>query len=203
MAGIQAVVFDLYGTLISITKRTDPYARLFFESGMRNDERFRQARRISLTEDLTLAELVEKILPGSAMDLSAYEQEIALERASTRLYPETEEVLEGLKARGFRLGLISNLASPYKRSFFDLGLQDYFDEVIFSCDAGWRKPEPGIYRMMLNRLDIDPCRTLMTGDKVPADVEGPRAVGMRAVHLDRKNASPGSIATLEGVFRYL
>ncbi len=57
--------------------------------------------------------------------------------------------------------------------------------------------------MMAKRLDISPSTALMTGDQIEKDVLGPKAVGMHAVHLDRKGKTPGSIATLEGVFDYL
>ncbi len=75
--------------------------------------------------------------------------------------------------------------------------------MLFSCDVGLTKPDSRIYQMMTDRLNINPQQALMTGDKVHADVDGPRAIGMRAVHLDRSNATSNSILTLDGVFDYL
>ena len=108
-----------------------------------------------------------------------------------------------LKEQKIQLGLISNLASPYKSPFFDLGLNDYFDEVLFSCDIGLRKPDQLIYQKMMERIGINPAQSLMTGDKVHADVDGPKSIGMNAVHLDRSNNSSESISSLKGVFQYL
>ena len=102
-----------------------------------------------------------------------------------------------------KLGLISNLASPYRKPFFDLGLDIYFDEVLFSCDVGLTKPDPKIYQTMIDKLNINPEQALMTGDKVHADVDGPKAIGMRAIHLDRFKKSSNSISTLDRVLNLL
>lgn len=204
MAEIQAVVFDLYGTLIYLADETKPYARLFTEMGLQTSEEFRQARRIALTEDFAnLTDLVKRIKPNTEIDLLQYEKEIKEERASALLYPETRSVLDNLRKKDLRLGLISNLASPYKLPFFELGLNEYFDEVVFSCDVGLRKPDLGIYQKIVEKLGIDHSKALMIGDKVHADVDGPKSIGMNAVHIDRRGTSPNSISTLEGVFQYL
>ena len=204
MANIQAVVFDLYGTLIYLANETKPYAILFANLGLQTPEEVRQARRIALTEDFEdVARLVRRIKSNAQVDFASYQQEVEKERASASLYPETRAVLDKLKEQEIRLGLISNLASPYKSPFFNLGLNEYFDEVLFSCDVGLIKPDSRIYQKMIERLGINPAQTLMTGDKVHADVDGPRSIGINAVHLDRTNNSSKSISSLEGVFQYL
>ena len=204
MANIQAVVFDLYGTLIYLANETKPYAILFANLGLQTPEEVRQARRIALTEDFEdVARLVRRIKSNAQVDFASYQQEVEKERASASLYPETRAVLDKLKKQEIRLGLISNLASPYKNPFFNLGLNEYFDEVLFSCDVGLIKPDSRIYQKMIERLGINPAQTLMTGDKVHADVDGPRSIGINAVHLDRTNNSSKSISSLEGVFQYL
>ncbi|MCK5630588.1 MAG: HAD family hydrolase, partial [Nanoarchaeota archaeon] len=148
-------------------------------------------------------DLVKKIKPDMQINLKPYQQELEKEIASAKLYPESREVLEELRKKNIKLGLISNLASPYKEPFFEFGLNEYFDEVLFSCDVGLRKTNPKIYQKMIKNLNINPSQVLMTGDNVRADVDGPRSIGMNAIHLDRRNASLNKISTLEGVFQYL
>ncbi len=204
MADIQAVVFDLYGTLIYLADETKPYARLFRDIGLQLVEEFRQARIIALTEDFdNLTGLVSRINPNAHTDVQAYETEVQKELSSAMLYPETRSVLEELKKKDMRLGLISNLASPYKKPFARLGLDEYFDEVLFSCEAGLKKPNPKIYQKMLDSLGIGPSLALMTGDKTHTDVYGPKSIGMQAIRLDRDNHSSDNINTLEGIFHYL
>lgn len=204
MATKKAVVFDLYDTLLYNRINNRPYYRLFAELGMQGNEGLSGAYRIALTENFdSLSALVERIKPGANIDLRGYEEEIETEIASASLYPETRNVLGELKARNVRLGLISNLATPYKRPFFELGLDAYFDKIVFSCDIGFRKPECEIYGRMLADISMEPQFVLMTGNNARDDVNGPRSVGMESVHLDRKNGSLGSIRTLEGTFLYI
>jgi len=201
---IEAVVFDLYGTLLYLAEESRSYAKLFFSIGLQTPEELSKARRICMTEDFdNLSELVERIKPNLRIDFQIYQDEVEKERASAALYPETKEVLERLRERNIKLGLISNLASPYKKPFFDLGLNAYFDGVLFSCDAGLRKPDPEIYQMMIETIKIDPAYVLMTGDKIHTDVDGPKSAGMKAVHLNRKDKSADSIETLREIFQYL
>ncbi len=204
MANIQAVVFDLYGTLMYLAHETRPYARLFADIGLQTPQEWRRARRIALTNDFdNLAELVKKMRPDANLDLEQYEREIEKECESASLYPETIKVLDRLREQEIRLGLISNVASPYKKPFFDAGLGEYFDEVLFSCEVGLKKPNPEIYQKIVEGFRTDPEQILMTGDNVHADVIGPRSIRMNSVHLDRKNKSQGSIPSLEDIFQYL
>jgi len=199
---IKAVIFDLYGTLI-YNKDTNSYLRLFFELGL-SPEEMKQARKIALTEDFAdLSELVKRIKPAAAIDLQSYEEEVAAGISSARTFPETYEVLEALQKRYLQLGLISNVASPYKKCFFDLGLEKYFDTVIFSCEAGLRKPDPRIYERAIKELGLEPAQTFMIGDKLHCDVDGPAAIGMKATLIDRENKYHFSIQSLGGIFRYL
>ncbi len=204
MSDTQAVIFDLYGTLLYLARETKPYARLFADLGLQRPEELKVARHIALTENFDyLTALVQRIKPNgefSSIDFVSYQQEVEEERASATAYPETRDVLEKLGDRKLKLGLISNLASPYCKPFFDLGLDIYFDEVLFSCDVGLTKPDSRIYQLMTDKLNVKPEQAFMAGDKVHADVDGPKAIGMRAVHLDRSKSLSNSISTLDGVF---
>ncbi len=84
-----------------------------------------------------------------------------------------------------KLGLISNLAAPYKEPFYRHNLAAYFDATLFSCDVGVRKPEPEIYLRMAKALSISPASAVMVGDSRRSDYEGAKAVGMEAVLLRR------------------
>ena len=200
---IKAVIFDLYGTLI-YNHDTNPYGRLFVQLGLSPDE-MRLAKRIAMTEDFTdLTELVSRIKPGAKIiDLTSYEQEVAAGISSARTFPETYEVLEALQKRDLQIGLISNLASPYKKSFFDLGLEKYFASTIFSCEVGLRKPDPKIYERAMQDLKLEPAQAFMVGDTLHSDVEGPISMGMKAILIDRSNKYTFSIQSLTGIFRYL
>lgn len=163
----------------------------------------KQAREIALTEDFAdLSGLVKRIKPDADLNLQPYEDEVTKEAESAVLFPETKRVLGELQERNFRLGLISNLASPYKKPFFDLGLESYFERTLFSCEVGLLKPDVRIYQRILQEMKLSPFQTFMVGDKINCDVDPPKSVGMNAIIIDRNNQYQPSIKSLEGIFQY-
>jgi putative hydrolase of the HAD superfamily len=105
--------------------------------------------------------------------------------------------LAELRARGLRLGLVSNAFTPgplMRRTLAGLGLAGYFDAVVFSSEVGVRKPDSRIYRTVLDALEARPEEAVFVGDRLHEDVEGPRALGMRAVlsHEYRQESPAGA-----------
>ena len=101
------------------------------------------------------------------------------------LFEDSLPTLIKLKGKGIKTGLISNLASPYKRPVKDLGLEKYFDVIVFSCDEGVAKPDASIYKFALEQLGSSSAEALMIGDSYRSDVEGALTVGMTGVQLVR------------------
>ena len=96
-----------------------------------------------------------------------------------------------LRERCIKIALISNLASPYRKAFHNLELEQFFECVIFSCDVGLAKPNPEIYRLVLERLNVDANSVIMVGDKHRADVDGPMTCGIRGFLINRDGESSG------------
>ena len=111
------------------------------------------------------------------------------------IYPEVGEVLAELRRRGFALGLISNWDERLPRLLDGLGLASLLDVVVYSQEVGAEKPHQRIFTTMLGRLELPPTRVLHVGDRRRQDVEGARAVGMRALLLDRRGTG-GALADL-------
>jgi len=200
----RAIIFDLYDTLLHLEHTTRPYARLIAALSLIGEADMRRARAIALTEEHpSLDSYVKRVSPSATIDLSAFERSIDAELASARNYPETINVLALLRSRIPYLGIITNIATPYKAPYYACGLSEYLPDVLFSCAAGMMKPDPRMYSTLLERWGVAPSDALMIGDSVRCDVEGPKAIGMRAVHLDRKGIIPATIATLDGVFQFL
>ena len=57
------------------------------------------------------------------------------------------------------------------------------DACVLSYAVGHAKPERAIYGVVCDRLGLPPDRVLFVGDTPSADVDGPRAYGMRALHV--------------------
>ncbi len=98
--------------------------------------------------------------------------------------PEVEEVAAALRARGLKLGLVSNyctLPSIVRLHPQRYGLLPLVDEAIFSCELGLRKPHPSIYQRVLDRLGVAPEAAVFVGDRLREDVQGPQSLGMRGI----------------------
>jgi HAD superfamily hydrolase (TIGR01509 family) len=198
---IELVVFDMYGTLVQIGDNRRPYHKLLRDLNLTKDE-IRLASMFALTESFSsFSEYVRKVRTGIS-GIKCYEDDIAAEVASVNLFPDAISTLEGLRDKGIAVGLISNLASPYVKPFFDLGLDKYVDFPLFSCNVGLRKPDERIYERMLSHFGIEPHKALMIGDNPNSDVVVPKSLGMNSVLLDRagkSNFSP-KVSSLAGIF---
>ena len=93
----------------------------------------------------------------------------------TRVLAWTDE----LRAAGIRTGLLSNLPLPLAEALRAApGFLDHFDQVTFSCEFGFIKPHPEIYRKAIEELQIAPAEGLFIDDR-PQNIEGALAVGLR------------------------
>lgn len=205
MPNYEAVVFDLYDTLVYFISRTKPLHRMITDLKL-TPEQIQNAGYIATTQNFnSISEFASVLKPDHELYIPAYEKDLEEELKLVVVYPETIKTLERLRKEKIKLGLISNLGTPYKKPFFDLHLNSFFDEIVFSCDAGFRKPEPQIYHAMLKKLNLPAEKIIMTGDNFSADVEGPKTAGMDAVLLDREKKSPQmqSIGSLEEIFDYV
>ena len=104
------------------------------------------------------------------------------------LYPDCRETLEGLRERGYRLGVLSNFDSRLYDVLANLGIEALFEQVFISWRIGVAKPDPLIFRAALKAMGIAPCRSLHVGDSAAEDIEGALNVGMHAVLLDRSGS---------------
>ena len=101
------------------------------------------------------------------------------------VFPESRGVLEALRPR-VRLGMITNGASDIQRAKIDGShLADYFDAILVSGEEGFGKPKPEIFRLAIDRLEVDEASAVMIGDSLPRDIAGAASVGMRSVWINR------------------
>lgn len=103
-----------------------------------------------------------------------------------RIYEEVPEMLEALANAGHRLGVVSNWDSRLPRILKLLGLDAAFETVVVSHLEGVEKPDPGLFRIALERMGIDASEAFHVGDRPDNDLAGARAAGIDAVVVDRE-----------------
>jgi 2-haloacid dehalogenase len=203
---IRAVVFDLGGVLIDWNPR-HLYRRLF-DGDAAAMERF-------LAEICTPAwnaELDAGRPWHDAVETLArhHPEQRALITAYDERWPEmlggpihgTVETLAALREAGLRLAALSNWSAekfPVAREHYDfLG---WFEAVVISGEVGVSKPDPRIYRHLLERTGFDPVSTLFVDD-VAANLAVARELGMVAVqfsHPDTLRADLRALGLLRDV----
>ena len=113
-----------------------------------------------------------------------WELAIAVPKQFTR-FDDTLPALEGLRERGYRLGIITNLRADLGPLVKRAGLEACLEFCVNSTLAGSEKPHPPIFQEAIRRAGVAPEEILHIGDQVRSDVAGARAMGMRAALLDR------------------
>ena len=94
------------------------------------------------------------------------------------------ELLEALRGRGVRLGIISNIMfhpDLAMEQLDKLGIREYFETFTFSSELGYRKPHRRIYLDALDKLGLPPREVGFVGNLLREDVRGPERLGMRAI----------------------
>ena len=110
------------------------------------------------------------------------------------------ETLAELRRRGIGTGLITVCSEDVVDVWQETPFAGLFDAEVFSSACGLRKPDPRIYRMALDRLQVAPEDALFVGDGVNDELAGAEAVGMRAVQIGSAQPWSGErIATIPEV----
>ena len=118
------------------------------------------------------------------MPLFLAEMARGISRHALHLYPHVREVLDALRGR-YSLAVVTDAQSAYARAeLHKVGLLDHFDPIIVSGDFGYRKPDPRLFRLALDRMGVPAQHTLFVGNDMHRDIFGARAAGMKTVMVD-------------------
>jgi HAD superfamily hydrolase (TIGR01549 family) len=104
------------------------------------------------------------------------------------LFEDVLPVLEELRKAELRLGLVSNGIRDLNEFVAHHRLD--VDAIVGSRAHGYVKPHPTIFQAALQQLGVAPADAVMVGDSLEEDIEGARALGMRAILMDRQERHP-------------
>ncbi len=141
-------------------------------------------------EEIEYPGLVRELLGHFGIEVSDEELMRYLEAEHTAWAPAfvlgstTHALLDALRNRGLKLGLVSNAFDPRAILQPDLermGLAERLDFAVFSSEVGRRKPDPAIFRAALEALQVEPEEAVFVGDRLYEDVRGAGELGMTTV----------------------
>jgi putative hydrolase of the HAD superfamily len=225
---IEAVIFDLYGTLVDIwTDENDLsvyycLCKFLHYYGVSFEPEELAARY----QESAAGHLLDHPGPYGEIDVFLVFEDIlteglrkAPERAlviwlarlfrslSTQrlgLFPDTLTALEELSAN-YRLGLVSDAQWVFcEPEIRFLGLERFLETVVLSSRYFVRKPAPQIYSHALRAMQLQPSQALYVGNDPARDVPGPQAIGMPVVVIHREGPPPAArvpvIKNLQEIF---
>jgi putative hydrolase of the HAD superfamily len=141
-------------------------------------------------EEIEYPGLVRRLLGDFGIEVSDdelarfLEAEHAAWEPARRLAAHTHALLEALRSRGLKLGLVSNAFDPgwlLHRDLDRMGLGERLDFAVFSSEVGKRKPHPAIFERALEVLGVAAAEALFVGDRLYEDIRGAAEAGMRTV----------------------
>lgn len=200
-------IFDLYGTLVDI--RTDETGRILwkrltdwygmhgaFYSGAELRRRylslcaFEQGKRADEYYEIELRNVFKALFEerdvGASDDL-VEETAIFFRVCSTKklkVYPWVREAFDRIRSGGGGIFLLSNAQACFTvHELKKLGLAEAFDGIVLSSDAGVRKPDKRIMRLLLDKNGLDSRDCVMIGNDQHTDIAIAKAFGMNAVYV--------------------
>jgi putative hydrolase of the HAD superfamily len=141
-------------------------------------------------EEIEYPGMVRELLHGFGVEVSDeelgrfLEAEHAAWEPARQLGDATHALLDSLRGRGLKTGLVSNAFDPgwlLRNDLERMGLSERLDVAVFSSEVGMRKPHKAIFAAALEPLGVEPERALFVGDRRFEDVRGAKEVGMKAV----------------------
>jgi putative hydrolase of the HAD superfamily len=185
----RSVVFDLYNTLIDGAdgRRDRVVGEMAGILGIMPPDLVAAYRES--WEDRLVRWTVEETVQIIAGRLGVTPTDEQVERAAALrrsladrllgLVPESIlAALDGLRAGGHRLALVSNATSETAESWPHSPLAGRFDVAIFSSAVGLAKPDPAIYELAAGRLGVAPSECVFVGDGSDDELAGAAAAGM-------------------------
>lgn len=204
MMKVQAVIFDLFGTLVddfavsSVGKQEEFSAAL----GVPHDAfmpSWRQiADRRAMGEFQTVEASIEHVckLIGAAVSpeqmTKAVQSRLQLTRQVLRPRADAIETLTKLRNDGFKIGLLSNCSIEIPIVWPETPLACLMDAAVFSSRERLKKPDPRIYQLACERLNVTPALCLYLADGENHELAAAAKVGLRAVLLRNSQRDNGS-----------
>ncbi len=204
---LRAVLFDVDFTLFRPGPELGPegYRRVGERHGLTLDPgRYADARLAAIHELQGERELVhddevwiaftEQIVRGMGGDAEgaracAVDMVREWERHENfTLYEDALPTLDSIRRHGLLIGLVTNGQRDLEEFVAHHGLE--VDAMVGSRAHGKIKPHPSIFDAALRALGATAEETAMVGDSLEDDIEGARALGMRAVLVDRDGVQP-------------
>ena len=186
MTGFKAIIFDYGGVLLE----WDPY-RIFqrFFPDAQSTRAFMD--EIDFAEWNRQQDRGRTFAEAIAERSTRFPQYADILAAYNTYWPDavvgqidgTVAILHRLKAAGYPLyGLSNYSAEKFRLDRLRFDYFNLFDDMVISGEVGLLKPEPAIFRLLLQKIGYAPQDCIFIDD-IPANVQGAREIGIHAIQF--------------------
>ena len=191
---MKAVFFDLFETLITEKTRKDFQTRAPFHERLgttkdksslwwaENEDAAMTGKFPNCLAHFTdLCAAVESPLTKNEIIMAAQEHEAWKSKVLRCVKPQIFEMLGAVRARGLKVGIISNALPEEVLAWRFCPLQDHVDPVVFSCSVGAMKPDREIFELACSQMCVQPSEVYFVGDGGYDELQGAASVGMKVI----------------------
>lgn len=220
-------IFDLYGTLVDINTEEEKkelwdklslfyaFKGVYYKSDELKSSYLNKVRNQALLikdtnyPDFPLEKVFyslyedKGVIPSSELVEDTAQFFRVLSINYIKLYDGVIELLELLKSKGKRIYLLSNAQKVFTLYEMKmLGIEKYFDDILFSADYKVCKPDSRFYKALLDKHNLNIEESIMIGNDYICDIEGANNVGLDSVYL-HSNLSPEIKGELNSTYKIM
>ncbi len=103
------------------------------------------------------------------------------------LYDYVLPLFRELVSQGIQIAVLTDLTAQIQhRKMIRLGIAEYVDVLVTSEEAGKEKPDPAMFELVIQKLQLHPEQLVMVGDSFEKDIEGAKLAGMHGILYSRE-----------------
>jgi len=217
MPKIKAIIFDCYSTLIDIKtneqkKEIFHYLSLYLQyygvainaGGLKSALDLERQQYLQHNEEpypeIDIEIVFKNILKKQGLDNPFLVESCCklfrvFSRERFQLFPDSLPVLEEMEKSEYSLAVVSDAQKVFCLDEGRIpGIDKYFKRIILSTQFGFRKPDPRLFQISCNLLNVLPEEAVYIGNDPETDIRGAKQIGMKGILLDRnlkiKNPEP-------------
>ncbi len=181
---IKAIVFDIGGVMASEKNLVDHYVPLCKSLNIDKKKFFNLRERYigkASSGEISAEKMIHLISEDLRLDYKKLLKNwIKYKRRSIVKNHELEKIIRRLGKEGYRVASLSNVLDLHYRLCNEKKLYDSFEFNILSFEAGFSKPDPRIYKLLLKKLGL-PAKQVVFIDDYQSCLDGAEKLGIKTI----------------------
>lgn len=188
---IKAVIFDMFETLVTLFEGRTYFSENIvqdlglpmntFRKAWHSNEKERTIGKYSMKEGVVLTLKTVGAWSEENVELVIRKRREALVDTFSAIPQVSIELLKTLHQKRLKVGLITNTFSDECELIKQSPLYPLFDVALISYETGLCKPDPQVYQLMIEKLNVKAEECLYVGDGGSRELFGAREAGMQAL----------------------